>query len=649
MNRPIYLLILLTWVAPLVQANPLENLLAAENLAQAPPTGIELVEATDGTFVTLRVPASDQPLALILPVPTGAADWSEAGAFSFYMQSDSTIRFQVRLNNAAGQHFTYNLHPFQNVPVRVAIPGRFLHGDYMNSRQFKGYWISNWGNHIDLAEVVSVEIRMVTDRPVTLRLGEFALHDDGVGDEILADGPFVDEFGQWIDADWPGKVSSREEIRDAWAEEDADLAEPQDFGFSRLGGWQERRVQGTGFFRVEEIDGRWWFVDPDGYLFFSTGMDCVRHRAPTRVDGRDKLFAVRPTMTGTEADFYVANADHRYGEGGYFEAFMYNQNPRLRYWSFTENWMRTQNQRLRSWGFNTVGNWSNRALWWDPELPFVVNLTFNREGKNWQKFPDVFSEAFAAKVRVDAERQCTRFRDEPLLLGYFTGNEERWPNRHFVNLILSDPEPTATQDFARNYLAERGDTAATREKLTEVLARKYFKTVTDAIKAVDPNHLVLGIRWAGGHAPDPVIKANDVFDVFSLNFYNFRPRPDLVQHLHELTNLPVIIGEFHFGAVGRGYAPSLVRVKDQEQRGVAYQYYVEQAAAMPMIVGTHYFQHLDQAVTGRYDGENYLFGFVNQQDIPYPPMVDAARETHRRVYAIHAGLEPATEKEAVVR
>ena len=110
-----------------------------------------------------------------------------------------------------------------------------------------------------------------------------------------------------------------------------------------------------------------------------------------------------------------------------------------------------------------------------------------------------------------------------------------------------------------------------------------------------------------------------------------------------------MIGEFHFGAVDRGYAPSLVTVKDQHERGVAYQFYVEQAAALPMVIGTHYFQHVEQPVTGRFDGENYGFGFVTQQDIPHPLMVQFARQTHRRIYPIHLGDIPPTETRAKVR
>jgi hypothetical protein len=111
----------------------------------------------------------------------------------------------------------------------------------------------------------------------------------------------------------------------------------------------------------------------------------------------------------------------------------------------------------------------------------------------------------------------------------------------------------------------------------------------------------------------------------------------------------VVIGEFHFGAAERGYAPSLVMVKDQTERGAAYQYYVERAAAQPEIIGTHYFQLCDQPVTGRFDGENYNLGFVNQVDLPYPEIVSFARETHRRMYRVHSGSVAPSDRMAKVR
>ncbi len=46
---------------------------------------------------------------------------------------------------------------------------------------------------------------------------------------------------------------------------------------------------------VEKIDGRWWLVDPEGYLFFSTGSNGTNPGGSfSRVEGREYIFAAFP-------------------------------------------------------------------------------------------------------------------------------------------------------------------------------------------------------------------------------------------------------------------------------------------------------------------------------------------------------------------
>jgi hypothetical protein len=607
--------------------NPLAGLLDRDNLKRAAISGVSVEPGVRPDTVVLRFAPADQPGSLVLPVPEAARDWRRWGGLTFQFVSDSTIRWQLEIRNRRGEVFTYRVQPYQGVPVKASIPASFLLREYMNNRAFKGYWISNWGNHIDLSEVASIAIRMHPNREVTLRLGPFALTPEPQPDEVYLDRPVVDEFGQWALLDWPGKIHSLEELREAWRREDAELARTEDFGFCEYGGWRERKYRATGYFYAAEIAGRWWLVDPDGHLFFSAGIDCVRYRDPSPLlPGREKLFAKLPPGAGKTVDFYHANARLRYSDQ-----------------EFVARWKGTAARRLRSWGFNTVANWSDPAMYQDPPLPFVTNVRLGRSRKAWQGYPDVWSEEFGRTAEQDAAEQCGRYREERRLIGYFIGNEPRWPQRNLVDLILQDPEPSATGQFVRSFLRGRGDTDTSRAALLEELSRKYFRTVTEAIRKADPNHMVLGIRWAG-NAPDPVLRANDVFDVFSINIYRFEPPPEQIRRIYELTGRPVLIGEFHFGAAERGLAPSLVMVKDQIERGVAYQYYVERAAAQAPIVGTHYFQLCDQPATGRFDGENYNLGFVNVVDLPYTELVDFARRAHRRVYRVHFGELPPVER-----
>jgi hypothetical protein len=168
--------------------------------------------------------------------------------------------------------------------------------------------------------------------------------------------------------------------------------------------------------------------------------------------------------------------------------------------------------------------------------------------------------------------------------------------------------------------------------------------VNAAARRHDPNHLNLGIRF-GGTPPDDVIALAKGFDVYSMNMNRWAPPKDFVDRCHAITRMPILIGQFHFGAPERGLAPGPAQASSQAERGVAYSYYVEHAAAHPAVLGTHWYQWIDQPVTGRHDGENYNIGWIDVTDRPYPELVAAAKATHARIEAIHSGrLAPTTRR-----
>jgi hypothetical protein len=90
---------------------------------------------------------------------------------------------------------------------------------------------------------------------------------------------------------------------------------------------------------------------------------------------------------------------------------------------------------------------------------------------------------------------------------------------------------------------------------------------------------------------------------------------------------PALIGEFHFGSADRGlFWEGLVGVGRESERGPAYARYLRAVADSPDFVGAHWFQYLDEPLTGRtLDGENAHIGFVTVADLPYTDLVDAAR------------------------
>jgi hypothetical protein len=248
----------------------------------------------------------------------------------------------------------------------------------------------------------------------------------------------------------------------------------------------------------------------------------------------------------------------------------------------------------------------------------------------------VYSEEFVRTAEASAKAQCAPRKDDPWLLGYFLANEPPFPQKEqqTAQLILDGPD-TATQRELKKLLSS-GDTPQRRKEFIDAALDRYIQVTSAAVKRHDPNHLNLGMR-SGGRPTDAEIRAARAFDVYSVNIYNFEVSAERVRRISELTGKPVLIGEFHFGTPGRGLAASLVQVRDQAERGIAYRYYVEQAFAMPEMIGTHWFQWADQPCTGRFDGENYNIGLVDVTDRPYVELVEALKATHTQLHSVHSG------------
>ena len=127
-----------------------------------------------------------------------------------------------------------------------------------------------------------------------------------------------------------------------------------------------------------------------------------------------------------------------------------------------------------------------------------------------------------------------------------------------------------------------------------------------------------------------------------MNCYKQRLPAGQMSRIADMLNRPIMIGEWHFGALdvglpasGRGHGP------DQESRGKAFRVYLEDAAAKPWWVGVHYFTLDDQSAIGRGDGENYQIGFLDICNRPYKPIAEAARASHERLYQVVVGeVEP---------
>ena len=584
--------------------------------------------------------------------PDLPSDWSSFGFLVLELRISSPQRFELRVHDAQGVR-SVRLSPLPGAWVRGAVPLGFLtqparQGNDMAAVYNKArpmMWINLSGTQGPLTAVREIGVALPNPvGTVTLEIRSVRLAREDPGDALLERGPLVDEFGQWIHDEWPGKAASLDQLKASWAAEEKAFqrgaAHLEILDRCQYGGFKTTEAKATGFFRVEKIAGIWWFVDPDGHFFLSMGADSMGTSVTTSTQGREQLFAALPPADAGGrggASFYVWNLVRRFGP------------------DWVSKWIALTARRMAAWGFNTVGNWSDQRLADGFHAPYVYT------SRGWGEtgpmgIADVYAPNFAETVDRAAAQQCDARKDDPYLLGYFLGNEPPWPGRESVavDAILAGPQSSLQQEL-RKFLGAwdtpgdtPGDTPDRRREFLYGVYGKFVETVTAAIRRHDPNHLILGLRF-GSTTPVEMVRLSKIFDVYSLNNYAYTVNQREIDKVREAIDRPILIGEFHFGVPGRGMPPGLKQTANQDERGVAYRYYVENALADRNIVGAHWFEWVDEPSTGRFDGENYNIGLVDVTDRPYSELVEAALATHRRLLDVHSGKEAAVTRQAKVQ
>jgi hypothetical protein len=538
------------------------------------------------------------------------SDWSGYNFLVVEMRASSPQRFGLWAYTADGPR-RMEINPIgQNAWLRASIPIRYFVAKdsngmdlaSANNRRANTFWISVIGPFGGLKSVEAVGVGMeypVNHPTIELRNVHLATNDEG--SVFLDPQARRDQFGQWALVDWSQKIKSREQLDKELADEQKNFGSPADFGYDEFGGYKDTQANATGFFHIEQINGKWWFVDPKGHLFLSTGFNGTPGGRGGFGGGRGGRGAPGGTNSPAATNAPVAQATAP-------------ATPSL------------TNRRLESWGMNTGGAGRPNAI--------MLNWPLNRQ-TTFLGLPDSYSPEFATNIDNSARSQCASRRDDPLVLGYFVGNEPPWGDREseVVDLILTGPE-SATQTKLKEFLAA-GDTAKRRKEFIIQTFEKYLETVCAAIKKYDPNHLTLGIRY-GGVPSEDMLRCARVFDVCSINGYEYEPTRQM-ERAYRITGRPVLVGEFHIGVPENGLGAGLVQARDQTQRAIAYRFYMEQAASLDCFLGAHWFQWNDEPVQGRFDGENYNIGFIDATGRAYPEMVAAAQATNKRLMDVHVG------------
>lgn len=609
------------------------------------------------------------------PAP-GGHPWSDYQYLALEVEHDShdvlVIILEFSGSDASGQPAASVQCHFGVLPgisTRLIFPLQALDGESLFLRRPPGVlqMVLRGGPGIAREMVTALTIGTVP----SIRPREFTIHKlyfTTTPGSAVDRRPLVDSLGQWQAKDWAGKVRAPEDLVEA-LQASADvipLAPDSGPAYDAYGGSTELHWAPTGFFRTQYDGSRWWLVDPLGNAFISTGFDCVHPGEAMDVETMGHLAAWLPAKEGPYAAAWQANGrGFNFGMANLIRAFGSEA------WS---TWARMTKARMQAWGVNTIGPWSDPDFIASARLPYVLVLKDFPQTRDrvFRDFPDVFSPEYQEASDVYAQ-QLLAHREDPQLIGYFLRNEPHWAFIDQLNLgrqLLLHPKPLASKTRLIEFLKGRyeGDIdrlnqawqtalatfdslleplpeASTRslhaeadlQAFTRLMIAEYVRVPALACRQIDTHHLNLGMRYAW-ISSDGLFAGSEYFDVYSINCYQPRPDPQGIARITEQTGLPVLIGEFHHGAADGGLLASGIRgVADQAERARAYRYFVEQGAALPSMVGMHYFQWNDQPALGRFDGENYQIGAVDVCQQPYTAFVEGVRLAQERLYAVAQG------------
>lgn len=432
---------------------------------------------------------------------------------------------------------------------------------------------------------------------------------------------------------------------------------------------EPRRVEAKGFYHVEEVDGVWWLVDPEGRLTWSIGIQSIGN-----------ILWENPALSKLVEEKYGGNQSY----------YIEDQVPRLRKWNFT-----------------TGGSWSgpafyelNRRLVAERKEPFpsfhFIGFTpvgdqeytlRNRKGVvndfGEHAMVDPFNPDWQKRAEEKVKEITSLYEGIPWLVGYFVDNEinfrnltrylhstscrkelARWLKEQYQGNITELNSKWSTNDETYKYtnfeeiekdIPDQDPTSACEKDLrlfVRHLMKTYIDFTVETIRKYDKDHLIISNRFALGNKTralkqvDYFVDLFGKYDIVCTNLYagsggSYKPdQMALLQYLYEKTGRPLLVGEWSFHAkesnIPLDWWGNKI-VDTMKDRGEAYRRTMMSWVYLPYMVGAHFYKWGNgYGPVGRYRGRNA--GIVNDQNEPYQPFVDIMTQTNYDV--LHARRVP---------
>ncbi|AFV00522.1 hypothetical protein [Simiduia agarivorans] len=617
-------------------------------------SGVDLAVAQEALQAVFNTETYQPTLSII---PAQPFDWSNAGdniglALDVTNTGDHSAQLFVYIYDADGgyaarsfnvavgtqESFIFDL----NGPALAVDTGMRSDPQLYNSSLTPMTWM--WGHkHINLAKISKVDLLMksiVSDRQVTI--DNLRITSNGEFEPQRLEGIF-DQYGQFVNKDWPGKIhSDKELIASRDAEAAAIAAAPKFEDRSLYGGWKNGpKLEATGYFRTEKVGGKWALVDPEGYLFWATGVDNMRMANTATMTGMDyhtaneseakeanlpvhsiaasakttaregrfvaselrrNMFAWLPSMDdplakhygyrpevhtgpvkqGESYSFYLANLQRKYGD------------------NYMDSWRQLTLDRQLAWGFTTLGNWADPSLYQNKKIAYVANGWILGDHKRissgddfWGPMHDPFDPGFADSVRKTITQVAAEVNGDPWCMGVFIDNELSWGRMgteigHYGLAIYTLRRNAADSPAKAAFVA----LLKAQYESAEALAAAWQQPVADWESFAE------GFTYEGKFTGSMQQDLGDLLEALSTQFFKVI-QAELKAQMPNHLFLGSRFADW-------GMTPEVVRGAAKHVDVVSYNFYTEGIAAdwwdflpavdMPSIIGEFHFGALDTGV-----------------------------------------------------
>lgn len=439
-----------------------------------------------------------------------------------------------------------------------------------------------------------------------------------------------------------------------------------------IGAASRATAAATGYVRVEQIDGIWWFIGPDGEKFISMGVNHIEPHlwlAPYNKAATLKRYGA--DMVGSDGHFNTNGTAAR-------------------------KWIDRQVEICRDLHFNTFAKHTHPTI--DPKLYqdsiyYIASLETAplagwRERNGEGPRPDIFSPEFERFVEDRVREVCSQHKDSRNLLGYLytdipswllgRGEEQTYP---WVNAIVGLGEHSAGKLKWIEHLRGRYDSAEACAKvwglpisstyglrweqmgrLTQwfdpvdavkarqdmfaflpVLADRWYGLHRELVLKHDPNHLILGDKnLIQNYYPFLIPALKKYVDVVAIQAYGrWSHDGPLTASIYEQIGKPIFNGDGSHSFVNShqqkwGAKGFRTQAKSLEEVATFYRETLEGMMSAPYMVGWHhcgYLEQWDEAERG--DSPRNENGFMDPFERYHTVWTDVIRESNSMVEAWH--------------